>query len=278
MAIDAVHLAALERELQIARQIQSSFLVKDVPQPAGWEIDARFFPAREVAGDFYDVFTMSQNRRLGLVIADVSDKGVGAALFMALFRSLIRAFAQQNYSVNWSGLFDGDTSPTVNRQSAPSIGITALRNAVSLTNDYIINNHEQAAMFATLFFGVLDPMTGALSYINAGHNPPFIIGKSGVKAQLEKTGPALGLMPDVNFAVGQTQLDPGDFFLSYTDGVTEAISAGGDFFSDERLVGLAGQPASSARELLDRIENDVRDFCAGAKQSDDITLLAARRA
>jgi len=274
------------RDLEIARQIQTSFLPQSLPQLPGWEIAAQFQPAREVGGDFYDAFPMIQNRRLGLVVADVCDKGVAAALFMALCRSLIRAFAQQHHSLNLIDML-GDDKPESGRDKAeglsrlrrspPSIGANALKNAVILTNNYIANNHGESNMFATLFFAVLDPATGVFNYINAGHNPPLIVGAGGVKTQLAKTGPAIGLLPDLDFGIQQARLDLHDTLLIYTDGITEARAPDHTFFSEERLVELLTQSTASATDMLARIENNVRLHIAEADQSDDITMLAVRR-
>jgi sigma-B regulation protein RsbU (phosphoserine phosphatase) len=276
----------LERDLQIARQIQASFLPEELPQVPGWELAARFQPAREVSGDFYDAFPLTNNRRLGFVIADVCDKGIGAALFMALFRTLIRAFAQQHYSLSWTdalgreaapgGTRPGDV-PSPRRRSLPSIGSGALNNAVSLTNSYILRNHGQTGMFATLFFGVLDPATGSLAYVNCGHNPPILIGRSGRTARLTATGPALGLMPDARFDIQQAHLEPGDILIAYTDGVTEARDPRGEFYGDAQLLSLVQPGAHSAEELLDRIEGSLRAHIDGEDPSDDITMLAVRR-
>ncbi len=255
---EQLYLKGLERELEIGREIQASFLPEDLPQPPGWEIAARFQPAREVAGDFYDAFPLANNERIGLVIADVCDKGVGAALFMALFRSLLRALANQNFSGS-------------NRAAN-------LEKTVAFTNNYIAHTHRQANMYATLFFGVLDTATGSLSYINAGHNPPIIIGDRRVKAQLVRTGPAVGILPDMNFAIKQTRLEPNDMLIAYTDGVTEARNPSGAFYTDERLLALlTAELAISAAACLDRIQADVRAFISGAEQSDDVTMLAVQR-
>ena len=218
-----------EHELQIARNIQASFLPSTLPNAPGWEIDARFHPAKEVAGDFYDAFTLSGGRRIGFIMADVVDKGVPAALFMSLCRSLLRAFSQQHYSVSWSGVFD-DTLPGQRRRGKqkgrerviPTTGTLALKNAVELTNKFILDNHMELNMFATMFFGMIDPATGSLAYINAGHNPPFIVGVGGeVKAALKSTGPAVGMFPGADFNIETARFDPGDVLYAYTDGVTE---------------------------------------------------------
>jgi serine phosphatase RsbU (regulator of sigma subunit) len=277
----------METDLQVAHRIQEGFLPKTLPQPAGWEVAANFKPAREVAGDFYDAFMLSQNRRLGFVIADVVDKGVPAALFMALVRSLTRAFAQQNYSLSWTNVLDEDPvariAASANRArggkgGVPSTGTNALRNAVLLTNNYILENHEDLNMFATLFFGLLDPSNGQLAYINAGHNPPFLLGPDGaMKAALKGTGPAVGMFPATDFRIEYAQMDPGDILYLYTDGVTEARDAGKAFFTEKRLLALIGQPADSAAGLLERVDTSLRQFMAGAAQFDDITMLAVQR-
>ncbi len=284
---DAGHelLLTIERDVQIARQIQLGFLPNQLPQPAGWEITASFHPAREVAGDFYDAFMLTQNRRVGLVIADVCDKGVGAALFMSLSRSLIRAFAQQHYSISdWTSLLVDDKparprsrSRSTGRQAMPSIGAAALKNAMTLTNNYITTNHLEMNMFVTLFFGVLDPLTGALIYVNGGHSPPAIVSPEGViKERLAPTGPAVGLFPDVSFEIAHAQLDPGDMLFCYTDGVTDARNPERAFFGEPRVQQLLAQPAPSAAALLNRFEGHLQAHIASADQFDDITMLAAR--
>lgn len=275
-------LLAYERDLQIGHQIQAGFLPESLPQVDGWEIAARFQPARKVAGDFYDAFMLTQNRRLGFVLADVCDKGVGAALFMALFRSLIRAFAQQHHTMSWANVLNERLTGTPRQRPPPpqqrvSIGVSALQNAVGMTNAYMVENHRRARMYATLFFGVLDPATGALLYVNGGHNPPVLIGAQGIKAQLEPTGPVVGIFPGATFGIQQVQLEPDDVLFCYTDGVVDAKNASGEFFTEERMLALALQPAPSADTLLERIATSLRDHIADTPQFDDITLLAVRR-
>lgn len=272
-----------ERDLQIGRQIQASFLPTILPQPDGWEIAARFQPARQVAGDFYDAFMLTQNRRIGFVVGDVCDKGVGAALYMALFRSLIRAFAQQHHSMSWADVLDsGLTGKTRRgakdqRQALTMIGANALRNAVLMTNSYMVETHRQARMYATLFFGVLDPTTGTLIYVNGGHNPPALIGPSGIKMFLETTGPVVGIFPDVDFGIEQVQVEPGDVLFCYTDGVPDARDIHGAFFTEERLLDLITQPAPSAASILERVQSSITAHIGPAPQFDDITMLAVRR-
>ncbi|HSJ56183.1 MAG TPA: PP2C family protein-serine/threonine phosphatase [Anaerolineae bacterium] len=270
---------SLEREMEIARRIQASFLPQVLPQFPGWEIATRFEPARQVAGDFYDAFPLVQNRRLGLVIGDVCDKGVGAALFMALFRTLIRAFAQQHYALRWMAdlqLEGPARDEEGERPSLPSIGTTALKNAVELTNRYMASTHGSSHMFATLFFGVLDPATGLLLFINGGHEPPLLIGASGVKAELGPTGPLVGIFAEAQFEIGSVRVEPGDTLLAFTDGVTEARNANGDLFGRDRLRTLLARPVLTASELLDYVQAHVDEHVSGA-DTDDLALLALHR-
>jgi sigma-B regulation protein RsbU (phosphoserine phosphatase) len=216
------------------------------------------------------------------VIADVCDKGVGAALFMALFRSLIRVFSGQTsldgLPITCSDAVADEPAQISNSSAMDPTHITALK-AVKLTNNYIALNHGDLSMFATLFFGILDPVSGSLSYINGGHEPLLIVGSDGqgVKAQLSFTGPAVGIEPDMIFKIQQTHVDSGDLLLGYTDGVTEAGASDGSFFTMERLVSILEAPATTATELLDRIAGSLEEHVGDADQFDDITLLAIRR-
>jgi len=280
-----LYLKSLERELDIAREIQASFLPDALPEIPGWEIEVCFHPARQVAGDFYDAFLLPGGEGIGIVVADVCGKGVGAALFMGLFRSLIRAFTDLH-----SDLYHYDG----NRISADIAGDEgALKNIMTLTNDYIARHHGKSNMFATIFFGVILPSSGALVYINGGHEPPVIVGEKGIKARLMPTGPAVGMLPDMMFETGKAILDPGDTLVVFTDGITEAFDSEGKLYTKERLFQLLSDSnpecvillkterseifAISARDLIARIESDLREHTAGAEQSDDITLLAVRR-
>jgi sigma-B regulation protein RsbU (phosphoserine phosphatase) len=270
----------LNKELENGRRMQINFLPNQLLQLPSWETAAYFKPARQVAGDFYDVFQVPGGS-IGFVVADVCDKGVGAALFMALFRSLIRIFSGQT-SLNGLPLTCSDARfdevddyadyPTVDPAH-----VTALR-AIHLTNNYIALNHGDLAMFATLFFGILDPDSGTLSYINGGHEPIFVLGPGGgVKERLAVTGPSVGVEPNIVFKIQQSRLEPGDILLGYTDGVVEANASDGGFFTMERLVATLEAPASSAADLLDRIADSLQVHIGEADQFDDVTLLAIRR-
>ncbi len=280
---DRETLLKMERDLQTGRSIQAGFLPSELPQPEGWEVAVCFDPAREVAGDFYDAFTLTQGRRIGLVIADICDKGVGAALFMALVRSLIRAYAQHHYSIHWTDVLDeGFVSARAGRQRlAPSTGTMALKNAMDLTNEYIVSNHAESTMFATVFFAVLDPASGQVTYVNGGHNPPAIIGmvdgQLAIKARLMPTGPAVGMFPGVDFKIGQMELAPGDTLFSFTDGVTDAKNPNGERFGEERMLDLILQPTTSVKSLLDRVHGELCAHITDCSQFDDITMLAVQR-
>lgn len=273
-----------ERDVQIGRQIQAGFLPTILPQPTGWEIAARFEPAREVAGDWYDAFALPQIGRVGIVIADVCDKGVGAALFMGLMRSLIRAFAQQPTTLRWFDAMEREAPPgqgaslSERRRSVPTAGTSALRNAIEQTNNYIAKNHGETGMFATVFFGILDPSSGQLLYINGGHEKPVIIGPGGIRHRLEPTGLAVGMMPDSQYTIEAVHLQPGEILVAYTDGVPEARDSDRKFFTEARLLRLLNEPRPSAAELLDQIVDNVRAHIADADQYDDVTLIAIRRA
>lgn len=273
-----------QRDIQIGRDIQAGFLPTALPQPPGWEIAARFEPAREVAGDWYDAFMLPQIGRVGIVIADVCDKGVGAALFMGLMRSLIRAFAQQPTTLRWFDAMEREAplgqgvSLSERRRSVPTAGTSALRNAIEQTNNYIAKNHGETGMFATVFFGILDPSNGQLLYINGGHEKPVIIGPDGIRQRLEPTGLAVGMMPDSAYTIDTAQLQPGDVLVAYTDGVPEARDSDRKFFTEARLLRLLNEPCPSAGELLDQIVENIHAHIADADQYDDVTLIAIRRA
>ncbi|MCC5636638.1 SpoIIE family protein phosphatase [Nostoc sp. CHAB 5844] len=245
---------ALKLDLEQGRQIQQNFLPQPLPGLTGWEFASFFQPARQLGGDFYDTFLLP-NGSIGLVIGDVCDKGVGAALFMGLFRSLLRIFSEQTSS-------NANISPT---------------QAVMLTNNYIAQNHSELCMFATIFFGVLDPTTGLLTYVNAGHEPPIILRSSGVKERLNPTGPCVGPVYNVNFQEQQVQLKAGDIILGYSDGVPDARSPQGDFFTERRLLSLLEEPALSPMDLIDRIKKQLEFHVSEADPFDDITILAVQQ-
>jgi len=241
----------MEQELALARDIQQSLMPNRLPEPAGWEIAALCRPARQVGGDFYDVFELPDGR-LGLVIADVADKGMPAALFMALTRAMIRAIAF--------------------REPSPAAVLAEV-------NDLMVPDARNG-MFVTAIYGVLALDTGVFTYANAGHNPPlcWCSGAGNVRL-LDRGELALGVESAVSRRDRHFTLDPGQCLFLFTDGVTEAYSANeGAFFGEERLEELLrASPAFSARELLSRIVEAVDAFAAATPQSDDITAIVLRR-
>ncbi len=262
---------ALQAEMEKGRKIQRAFLPIRMPDLAGWEIAFYFHPAREVSGDFYDAFILPGDQ-VGLVIADVCDKGVGSALFMALFRSLIRVFSGQI-------TLQGVSVPGSDNQALDSTGdqLYQALHAVSLTNDYIAQEHGDEGLFATLFFGVLDPHSGKLAYVNGGHEPPILFNRSGIQRRLTATGPVVGMMTEMEYRVEQIRLEPDDFLIGYTDGVTEALSPEKMLYSKERFLALLEKPAPTVSEQIERIKEDIFDHIGNAPQFDDITMLAIHR-
>ncbi|OGO13104.1 MAG: hypothetical protein A2032_00840 [Chloroflexi bacterium RBG_19FT_COMBO_49_13] len=267
-----------EREFQIGREIQFGFLSGMLPQPPGWEIAARFEPGSEVAGVFFDSFIFSDNY-VSLVMGDVRDKGITAALFMVLFRSLLRAFTQQDYTDHSNApVKEGSKSgPSLERRTFSSVSRLTLKKAIDLTNNYILNNHSSMKMFATIFFGILDPASGMLVYINAGHEPPLILNQGEIKARLKPTGSAIGIAPDVAYEIQHIQLNPGDTLLIVSAGVIGAKNPSGQSFGRNGVLELIKTQDMSATSLLSRIETNLRTHIAEEAQLDDITMLAVRR-
>jgi sigma-B regulation protein RsbU (phosphoserine phosphatase) len=273
-------MSKIENDIQIARRIQLDFLPKSMPDVPGWHISGRFQPAREVAGDFYDVWMMMNNKRIGFMLGDVCDKGVGAALFMSLTRSLIRAFAMQSYNVNWAeSLFnEGVGATAISRVSRQSIMASAVRTAMVNTNSYITEHHLDLNMFATVFFGMIDPRTGEVLYINGGHPGPMIISPTcDIKARLNPSGPAVGMFPDTEFVIQSAKLDPGDFLFVFSDGATDARNPAGKLIGEKGLIEMLMPPAPNVNALLDRIESRLINWIGSAVQFDDITMLAIQR-
>ncbi|MFO7706978.1 MAG: SpoIIE family protein phosphatase [Desulfobacterales bacterium] len=255
-----------EHELDIGRKIQSGFLPADLPAPKGWQIAAHFQPAMQVSGDFYDVFDMAEGRYTGIVMADVCDHGVGSALFMALTRSLLRAFALQDPAK--LGL-----NPTDFLTWSERVAVDAVRQ----TNEYIAGTHGEVGMFATLFFGILEPDTGRLRYVNGGHEPPVVLRGGRVISQLKATGLAVGAMAGAPFRAADAALEPGDCLVLYTDGLTDAADASGSPFSKARLTALAAEAHPSAQEAVRRVITALDHHVGSTAPADDVTLLVVFR-
>lgn len=256
----------MEHELDIGRTIQNGFLPTKIPDVNGWNINPYFCSAREVAGDFYDVFKIDGVNRIGLIVADVCDKGVGAALFMTLFRSLLRSTAKRH---EYTEIF-GKSKATILQH--PDV---LLKRCVQFTNNYIACTHGHTSMFATLFFGLLEPDTGHLYYINAGHETPLILKPGKIKLKLENTGPVVGLFEDSNYQISEAQIDIGDTLFAYTDGVTDVVNENDDAFTEERLMSLLlSEPDDN---LTNMVFSEVKNHMGEAPQFDDITMLSVNR-
>jgi sigma-B regulation protein RsbU (phosphoserine phosphatase) len=240
----------LERELQLAREIQQTFMPDEVPHLPGWELAVTWRAARQVAGDFYDFFELP-GKKLGLVIADVADKGLPAALFMALTRALVRASALE------------DESPAA---------VLARVNALLLPD-------SQQGMFVTAVYAILSLETGQLIYSVAGHNLPLLWrSRTRELEQLDRGGMALGVLEEVNLEDRMVSLEPGDHLVFYTDGITEAFSEEGDIYGEERLwMVVQSYGDQSARAMLEAIDNSIAAFVGDGPPSDDITFLVLRR-
>jgi len=272
----STRILALEKEMEIGRRIQAGFLPNKLPEIAGWDIAAYFEAAREVAGDFYDVFNIRTLNRVGLIIGDVCDKGVGAALFMTLFRSLLRSTALAQDFQNWG---ESPGSEDTYQSGAPNKENTAeqcIRRSIQLTNNYVAQTHGTTSMFASIFFALLDPKTGSLTYINAGHEEPVIFNNEGVKQRLGVTGPVVGIFNGAKFNIGETTMEPGDSLLAFTDGVTEATDTKGNQFSEARLLSMLPSDNRNSDKLLSDIVHSLQGFTTGMTQFDDTTLLAVK--
>lgn len=240
-----------QTELEFARRVQRGFLPPSLPDLPGWQLTAALEPAREMSGDFYDVVPLPSGR-IGLLIADVADKGIGPALYMALARTLLRALAIQ-WQDNLAAMF-------------------------RFANERILQD-AQDPLFITVFYGVLEPQSGVLTYVNAGHNPPVLWRAASQQVEtLARTGAALGAMEDLEWQTRRVDIAPADLLLLYTDGVTEAENAAGEAFGMDRLLDcLRRHSGQDVRELPNAILNAVRSFCGETSPFDDMTLLAAWR-
>lgn len=245
----AVEKGRMERELQMAREIQEGLLPRRMPTLQGYEIVARWRSAREVAGDFYDAFPLDDDT-FGVVIADVSDKGAPAALFMAVARSLIRSHA-------FNGLSPVDT--------------------LAQTNDLILEDAESGGMFVTVYHSVFNKNGHSIN-VNAGHNPPlFYRHKTKEVSYMPRGGRAIGWFPNNPLRPDELKLESGDVLVYYTDGLTEAENRQGDFFGEARLAQAVLEKGNqSAEAITDHIVNSVDQFCAGAPPFDDLTLMVIR--
>lgn len=268
----------VKRQLDKGRDIQRDFLPRTFPKLDNWEMSACFQPAMRVAGDFYDFFLLPGGF-LGLVIADVCDKGVGAAQFVSVIRTLLRLFSgatqMEDFLASDKNQRDGHSFGSQSEQNMARL--KALQ-AVSMTNDYILREHGDLCMFATLFFGVLDHRNGQLSYINAGHEPLFVLNPEGIHMALKPKGLPVGMQPEeMTYNIQDVQLETGQILLGYTDGLIDAEAEGGELFSRKRLVSVLQKPFTSATGLIEHLKSELNNHLGGARPSDDITMIAIRR-
>jgi two-component system response regulator len=242
----------MEQELELAWQVQSGFLPAGVLEVPGWQIAATLRQSRQTSGDFYDLIPL-ENGKYGILVADVADKGMAAALYMVLSRTLIRTYSTQ---------FPEDPA-----------------RVLDATNTRLLSDIK-TGHFVTVFYSILDPVTGLLKYSNAGHNAPLHIKATARKeAQLlSRTGMALGVLDVAAWKKVQIQLDPGDTLVIYSDGVTDARDVQGKTFEmDGLLNSLRGKAGRPAKEIQDALLGDLSEFVGNAQPFDDITIITITR-
>lgn len=250
-------------ELEKARRIQNGFLPSRLPAIPCWSTASLFEPAHHVAGDFYDVLELP-GERVGLVVGDVCDKGLGASMFMALVSSLLR-------------LFSGAT-PLARLDAEGCHGDADPVRCVGAANDFLARTHGELGMFSTLFFGVLTPESGELLYASAGHEPALLLDPNGeTRDRLFATGPPLGAVNDAPFELGSTRIGPGETICLYTDGLTDARLPGGPLFAGSRLPSSLEGPIPEAGTLVERIHSHLTESISRCALLDDVTLLVAHR-
>lgn len=264
----------IEQELRVARLIQQTLLPKTLPEPGGWDVAAHYQPAREVGGDFYDFFDLPDGR-LGIVVGDVTDKGVPAALVMATTRSVLRATALSPASPNEAP--ERGTNWQL-RHGIRQSRLASPGEVLERVNDVLYPDIPQN-MFVTCLYAILDPRTGRLRYANAGHDLPYLRreGRPGGAEELRATGMPLGLMPGMAYEEKEALLGPGDSVLFYSDGLVEAHDPQREMFGFPRLQGFVGAHPGGAgmvEFLLDELDRFVG---AGWDQEDDITLVTLQR-
>ncbi len=254
MELEHKQLEGIKDDLAVASQIQLSILPRIFPPfpdcTDKLDIAASMHAAKDVGGDFYDFFRIDDDH-IGFVMADVSGKGIPAAIFMAVSRTVIRTTAIQGMS--------------------PSACIAR--------SNTLISKESSNGMFVTVFYGIYNVKTGEISYCNAGHNSPFILKGNGKVEELPmSTNLIVGIMDGFEFEEGKCQLEQGDTLFTYTDGVSEAMDVNLEMFGEDRMkASLAKVPHRSCQQIIDTMKADVADYTKGAEQSDDITMLALKR-
>jgi serine phosphatase RsbU (regulator of sigma subunit) len=242
------------REMAEAGRMQGSFLPEEPPSIPGWQLAAKLVPARQTTGDYYDFIPLPDGR-IGVVIADVADKGMAAALFMASSRTLLRAYATEYFDAPQEVLYH------VNRR---------------------ITQDTHGGLFVTSFYGILDPATGSLLYSNAGHNPPYLLMPTGEPLSLGKTGIPLGIFPDASWETRLVHIQPKTTLVLYTDGVTEAAGPKDQIYGEERLLNAINQQYQAQKppdstHMMSAIFSSVERFRGKTPPSDDLTLVVITR-
>jgi serine phosphatase RsbU (regulator of sigma subunit) len=249
-----------DRELALGARIQASLLPNELPQIDRWSFTATLTPARETSGDFYDIFSLGGGR-LGLVVADVADKGLGAAFYMALSLTLLRTYAVES-AIRYARTYH-----------------TRIGAVLETVNERLIRD-TNGETFVTLFYGVLDLRSGKLWYANAGHNPPFVIRRDRRRGPrlLKGTGVVLGILEDQRWGRRSLTLEEGDLLVAYSDGLTEAMNAQQDEWGEQRLIqATRHHQETPLAELQEQVLAQVYDFMDDTPQHDDITLMLVRR-
>jgi phosphoserine phosphatase RsbU/P len=258
-----LYLKGLEREFDIARKIQLDFLPAELPKVQGWKIATSFKAAHEVTGDYYDAFLLPDGN-LACVIGDVCGKGIGAALYMTLFRSLIRATSTSDISNSGK---DMDTLTPAER----------LLHVVSFINNYLNETHGDGNLFSTIFMGIINLQENILTYVNCGNESPLLLRNGRVTTALLPTGPVVGAIPSAKFSVNEILMEDNDLLLAYTDGVPDALNEKEESFGNQRLMAvLAGCDAAPAA-VLNHIQTQLAQFMGATDQFDDITLMAVKK-
>lgn len=242
----------MEQELALAGSIQTGFMASEIPPITGWQQAASLIPARQTSGDFYDIFPLGKGR-YGILVADVVDKGVGAALIMSFCWALVHTYASQH-------------------PERPDLVMQKV--------DHRLFRDTHSGQFVTLFYGVLDTSKNLMHYCNAGHNPPYLFrtGKTLPVQSLGRTGVALGLSEGMSWKISSIRFQPGDLLVLYTDGVTEAENACHEFFGSERLIAMVKENlGKSAQEIHEMVIQGLCEFAGSLSQCDDITLMVLAR-
>lgn len=251
-------LSVVRHELRLGSDIQRSFLPQEIYQPQNFNIDVIYEPAREVSGDFYDIYKLDEDR-IVIIIADVSGKDISSALFMALTKTLLQVLTD---SAHKSG--------------------QSLIDSVYATNEYIANynqHHNGRFMFTTLIYGILEYKTGVFNYVNAGHNPAFLFSESGVlREELKSCGPAIGLTDLAKFPIKSCVIEKGEFLFLYTDGVTDTQNSKKKFYTTKRLINkLSSRKYENAKDIINDIDKDLNDFRKNNDRFDDTTMISIYR-